>query len=774
MRRLSLLGLLWAVAPLTPWGGIPLFAQTGLEEVTEIRFEGNQAFPDEVLATAILTRETECRSIVLVPFCWAGSAFALDPYFLSSRELRSDRARIFLYYASRGYREAAVDTIMDRSLEGEVRITFEIQEGEPILVQSMEFQGLDELLEELGDSSVVKNVPLRVGDPLSLIALDATRDTLEIRLKNLGYAHVDVFRYYMIPRDPPHQANVELTVDPGPLTRFGPITVEWKPALGASNVPGSSGGPTVREDVIRRMLPFREGDVSSEKLRFSGQRNLYNLDLFSSVTILPDSLPTADSILPLTLTVAPGLARRVRIGGGFSTAECLSAEARWASNNFFGGARRLQISGRMSNVLASYLEPTPLCRQVGRGEYGRLDWLVSADFTQPWVFSPRNSASASLFWERQSLKDSFVRESQGLTLGLTRTLTASTPLTISYRPQFSRLTAAEIFFCSNYLICDPDDAEILREGSWLSPIGVSWAQDRRNQPLSPTRGHTALVDLEYAAGWTGSEFPYFRVISEGTWYTQRGSRQGRPRWVFGAHLRGGWVRPGSFRGLGQTDGSDEIVHPEKRLYGGGSNSVRGFAQNRLGPQVLNLREVEDVLSTPPGSPDPPPCTPEEIVDGSCDAGPLEDGIFLPGPTGGTALLEGSMEVRFPVAGPRWEGAAFLDFGEVWGEQDQVRLADLKWTPGFGIRYFSPIGPIRVDLAYRFSSGEELQVVTSQVRPFDALVDDEKDKLKGPGGEDLNWVESEDLVRLTPRVLWGDLSPWSFRRFQLHLSIGQAF
>jgi outer membrane protein insertion porin family/translocation and assembly module TamA len=442
--------------------------------------------------------------------------------------------------------------------------------------------------------------------------------------------------------------------------------------------------------------------------------------------------------------------------------------------NFLGGARRLQLTGRVSNVLASFLEPTPLCREAGREEFGDLNWLVSADFTQPWVFSPRNSISASVFWDRQSLKNTYIRESRGLTLGLTRTITASTPLTFSFRPQLSELSAAEVFLCSSYLICSPLDTRILQEPNWLSPIGLTFAQDRRNQPLSPTRGYTALVDLEYAGGWTGSDFPYTRVISEATWYARSSSRQGRPRFVFGAKLRGGWVRPGTFRGLGEADGSNEIVHPEKRLYGGGANSVRGFAQNRLGPQVLQLREVEDVLSTPVDAQGTPVCTPEEVHDRSCDPGILPDESFLPRPTGGTALIEGSMEVRLPVAGPLWEGAAFLDFGQVWGEQDEVDPLDLEWTPGFGIRYFSPIGPVRVDIAYRFASGEQLQVVTTDVQPYDPAIHRAEERLAGPDGQPLNWVESVDLIPLRPTVLWGDLRPWSFRRFQLHLSIGQAF
>jgi outer membrane protein insertion porin family/translocation and assembly module TamA len=297
---------------------------------------------------------------------------------------------------------------------------------------------------------------------------------------------------------------------------------------------------------------------------------------------------------------------------------------------------------------------------------------------------------------------------------------------------------------------------------------VRLSQDRRNQVLSPTQGHAALVDLEYGATWTGSDFGYLRALAEGSWY-----RQNRSRWVIATRLRAGWVSAGAFEGALSPGASGEIIHPDKRLYAGGSNSVRGFAQNRLGPKVLYVQNVEKLLN-PVNGKDAEPCTPEEINDLTCDAGFLPDQDFATRPTGGTSLLEGSVEFRFPVTGQLWEGAAFVDFGQVWEEDLGLDLRGLEFTPGMGIRYLSPIGPIRVDLAYRFDDGERLQVVTSQVRPFDeALGDTERDKLVGPDGP-IDWVASDELALLSPPVLWGDHGAWSLRRFQLHLSIGQAF
>jgi outer membrane protein insertion porin family/translocation and assembly module TamA len=595
-----------------------------------------------------------------------------------------------------------------------------------------------------------------------MVALDATRDTLEARLRNRGFAHAEVMRNYSISSAAPYEAQVTFGVYPGVLTRFGQLTVVVRGTDGRE--------PTMDEGVVRRMLPFREGDEYQEDLQFAGQRSLYNLEIFRGVSFLPDSISSLDSILPFTIEVDEGEVHRVRAGWGLSTAECFNAEARWSNLNFIGGARRLQVSGRVSNLGANSLQNTPFCRQAGKGVYGELTGLISVNFVQPWFFSPRNAVSASLFMEKQSVDGVFVREALGMSLGFSRTLTRSVLLGISLRPQSSRLKAAEVIFCSAYLICEKDEIALFQDTDRiLSPVGISLSQDRRNQALSPTRGYSVGVDLEHAGDWTGSDFRYTRVVSEATWHTEVQSQ-----WVVGARLRGGRVIPGAFLGLGQDGSSNEIVHPEKRLFAGGSSSVRGFGQNRLGPRTLYIGNVKDLIWKP-GTVEPGVCSPEEVMDQSCDASDLKSEYFLVQPKGGTKLIDGSLELRFRIAGRLWEGATFLDFGQVWDEATGVSLGGLEFTPGFGVRYFSPIGPVRVDLAYRFGGGEPLPVVTQAIVPYDPTVHDPDQQLTGPNGEKFPYALPGDLVVLDTSVLWREgLGPFDLRRFQLHFSIGQAF
>jgi hypothetical protein len=140
------------------------------------------------------------------------------------------------------------------------------------------------------------------------------------------------------------------------------------------------------------------------------------------------------------------------------------------------------------------------------------------------------------------------------------------------------------------------------------------------------------------------------------------------------------------------------------------------------------------------------------------------------------VIEGGLEYRVMLAS-KFQGAVFTDLGRVWNNSELSDSGSLELTPGVGFRYISPIGPIRVDMGYRFREFSNLQVVTPQIRPFDPDRDQSDDKIRGVvnGSERvLDFVRMDDLALLDPKVTFGKEDGFSLYRFQLHLSIGQAF
>ena len=590
----------------------PLSAQAPSVEVRSIEFLSNEAFPEDSLARAIVNRETRCRSFsVFGLFC----PFGAQREVLNERELARDILRLTNFYNIRGYREARIDTLITRPSEDVVELSFQIDEGSPVRIASLTVEGAT-VFDEFDPTA---DLPIQVDGLLNAIDLAATRDTLIQRFRNRGYPRADVSRSWSLPAENPYRADVTFEVETGPHSFFGPITFAGNDELG--------------DEVIRQLLPFEEGQEYSEVRTLEAQRNLFSIEMIQRASIVEAVDPAGvvpDNVVPLQVRITEAEVHSVRFGGGWSTLECGNLEGRWTSRNFYGGARRLQLRGRMSNLAADQLEES-VCSQAGINEFGGLNWLLAAEFSQPLI---RRSVAfgLNLFWERQSVQDVFVREAVGVDLSLYQAVATNTSVTFAYRPELTKLEAAAVFFCTSIQVCTPDDIASLQEPAWLAPVSVSIVQGSTDNVLNPTRGYQVVLNFEHASSLTGSEFQYNRALGEATAYLATGRGQ-----VLAARVRVGWVGAGTF-----TFGAD-VVHPHKRFFSGGANSVRGFAQNQLGPRVLTVDPSS--LLFPIDGTGPEPCVPDEVLDLTCNANPLSDGAFgTPRPTGGRGRARGGDRV----------------------------------------------------------------------------------------------------------------------------------
>lgn len=706
-------------------------------EVAAVAFEGNHVFADDLLRTAIVTTPSRCPALVI--FCWLG--VERDVQLWDERIAGADAVRLRLFYYQRGYRETEVAIDTTRAAEG-MRVRFRIMEGAPVRVASLALRGGEVFGPELG-----RGLPLAVGRPFSLLGYDATRDSLTHRLRNRGYATADVLRGYRIPGDSARVAHLEYELLPGPRARFGTIEV--------------TGAERVSAEVVRRMLTFRPGDVYSREALLRSQRNLFGLEIFRHAEIREAPSENSDTLIDVLVQVNEGDLRRVRVGVGLSTAEYLNAEGRWISRNFMGGARRLEWRGRVSNLFAEPLGHVPAFEEV-RGIYGRINGSIAVDFAQPWFFDPLNTAGAGLFLERRSLPDVFVRSAAGGYLTVRRDLGPGTSVTVGARPELTSLRTddGDLVFCVSFVACGEQEIRALRDPHWLVPVTLSYVRDRSNSLFAPTRGYLLRLDAEAAGEATASDFSYLRVAAELVDYhtLSRGL-------VLATRLRPGWARA-----MGEPE-AGLGVHPQRRFFAGGANSVRGYAQYRLGPRLLTV-DAANRLARPVelgGA----GCTAQAINAGTCEPAHLATavpGAFTERPVGGAALLEGNLELRFPLYGENLRAAAFLDVGQVWAEPDDIDTRGIVWSPGLGVRYFSMVGPIRIDVGYRPPREERLTVLTTEVcvRTLTGCDDIVEDGV-------YDWTELANRRTLRPL---GDV-PWQpggsfFDRLQLHFSIGQAF
>lgn len=713
-------------------GGRPLLTNVDLRGVT--------AVDGDALRRGLVTRATQCRTVFYAPIClFSKSPLFAERAYLDEAEMRRDVLRIRLFYWRRGYRDVTVTTRTQRSRNG-IRAVFDITENAPTVITHL---GVVQRDSAVPFNEIDRLLLVKEGDPLDIVALDSTRLLVRNLLQDRGFADVQVTLDTSKVDNATNQAPVALEIAAGKKATVSAVEVQGNSAVSARTV--------------GRLMHVRAGDVYRRTAVLESQRDLYLSGLFSEVDVVTP--PTTDSAKTITVQVTEAHHKQLEFRGGFTTADFGQLEAEFTRYHFLGSARRLTLRGTVSNLLARQLNGAGPFYDVTSGATGedrdpflRPTFSASADLVQPWFLAPTNQLGVSVFTHRRSIPGVVTDVGAGASLGLTRTLQQSSA-TVNYTYEASRIEASDVYFCVAVGICLSSAVDVVSARHPLAPVAFVTQIDRSDDPMSPTTGIRVRLDLEHASAMTASDFSYHRASFNATRYMRVGRRA-----VLAGRLRLGFVTAtsGANTRLGVPDSDDPVIHPRKLFFAGGSRSVRGYGENQLGPRILTVDPARLVADTTNG------CTLESIADASCDpniAG-LGADAFQPRPLGGTALGEASIEYRFPLAiAAGLEGAVFLD-GAVIGTN---RFSDLlgasaSMTPGVGIRFGTPAGPVRLDLGLRPRLVENLPVITQVTNATGAF---QLVTLATPRRYDQAEVTGGALRQILGRLT-------------LHLAIGPAF
>ena len=649
---------------LTALTAAPLGAQESGLIVRQLEFRGNDAITDEVLASAISTTNSSwfARS-GLVRWVGLGAKREFD-----EQEFRRDVVRLGVLYKRSGYYEAVIDTVVQRTTE-DVYITFNIDEGAPIVVSSLTITGLDSLRDRARGLALL-DLPLQRGDPFNRYEMQASADTITRRLRDHGYPSAAVFTSFEV-NTPARIASVALEVAPGRRAFIGGITV-----VGAERIDSS---------LVRKLLVARKGRRYSQEELFQSQRNLYESDLFRFASVNIDSArfqPNSDSV-PLLAQVNEGKRRRIRGGLGYATNDCFRGALGWTSRDFLGGGRILDLTSRISKVgvgapvdwgLADNICGASRDDTVGSA---KANFYLGASVRRPAFLSPNNAITVSVFAERRSEYKVYLRQETGASIALTRTTPRRrAPLSLTYTVSYGRTEATAQSFCSFFNACTADVIEPLRQNRVLATLTASGNFPRVNSQIDPTRGSIASLELTHSSTVIGSSSlqQFTRFVGGMSWYRPL-SRNVVLSW----RVRGGAIFSPTLD-VGTETGA--FIPPEQRFYAGGPNDVRGFDRNELGPVVYVV--------------------PQSHVDASGAASlPIDPDSVRVAATGGNTLAVANVELRVPspILSSRLRLAAFVDAGGVWQRGPNQRTAVIRVTPGIGLRVATPLGPARLDLAY---------------------------------------------------------------------------
>ena len=637
-------------------------AEEGGLVVRRLAFHGNDSYSIDILSAAISTTRSSAFARVAA-LRWLGLG---EKRRLNELELQRDVERLRLFYRVRGFLEVRVDTAVVRTPE-DAYIDFSIREGPPVLIKNLVIKGVDSVP---GGQELLKNLPLKEGDTFDRTQVYATADTLRDRLHNQGYAEALVRLEGFAVDTAKRQASVSLIIEPGVTAVIGEVHVQ--------------GARRVDSAFVRSLLASRPGREYRERDIQQSQLNLYRSELFrfASVGLDTSHFVPGSGVVPVTITVIEGPFHRIRAVLGYGTNDCFRSGAGWTARNALGNGQVFDVSAQVSKIGVGQpfdlgLDKNVLCSALKDDSVGsaRANYNITTSFRRPVFLSPSNSLTLSLFAERRSEFAVYLREDVGGSVTLIRETSERIPITLTYRLSSGQTRANAVSFCAFFNACTETDIAQLRQRRPLGTLTLGFQRVRVNNPLDPSRGSNVSAEVTHSSRLLGSSrFEEFsRFILDGAHYIPIGYS------VLALHARAGMVFAPRLTLEGDVA---NFVPPEQRFYAGGPNDVRGYSRNQLGPLVYVVQAT--------------------AVD---TAGKVNEDSVRIAATGGNSILVANAELRMPspIFTDRLRLAFFMDAGTVWerGEAGPGSRPSFRFTPGFGLRFVTPLGPVRIDAAYNW-------------------------------------------------------------------------
>lgn len=653
--------------------GQEVFCDPGEKEVFAVRFVGNATFSSDELSAIVISTPSSLlrRSLARVRINKGGARRCFPDIGLAN-----DVANLKAYYENNGFYDTRVDTAVARAGTNKVTITFRITEGQPVILDSLSITGLDSVPER---AEVLKDSLIKVGQPVGKVQVIGEVDSITSRLRNSGYPRADVFRSFSV-HPATHRAEADLDVQPGPRARIGRITVQ------SQGVSGDSAH--VDPAVVLGVTGIRTGDTYSDRALAVARRNLYDLGVFLHADVSVDTTwAHGDSVADIVIGLREDFLHQLDTDYGWGTLDCFKVNAVYTDKNVMKQARRVDWTARVSKL--GYGEPVRsgwtrnLCYRPSLDNdsiaSSKVNDYLGATLTFPTLFGRRVTPSFSGYTERRGQYQAYLRTTDiGGTVAFTSALAAATSIRYGYSAEHGVTQAEPVVLCALFSRCSEAEQAELQQRLLLGVASVLLTRSTTDDPFAPTHGYIASFETRYSGGPTLSDpsLSFFKATGDVAWY-----RRVMPRLTFAARARGGIIRGG------EQIGGSSLPPPQERLYAGGNTTVRGFAQNQLGPQVYLL--TADAFEKVP------------VTDSTFYYRSRPDkGADRSIPGGGSQLAVFNAELRFRY--PRaFEFIPFVDAGQVWISQIEKNVSRqrLAVTPGLSVRYFSPFGPAQVNVGY---------------------------------------------------------------------------
>lgn len=607
--------------------------------VRNIRFVGNSTISDAEISAVMQTSETGFFS-----FMSSSNTFRKEFF-------EEDVNRLQALYYDRGFLSVQVGTprvelTPDRQ---HIDITVPIDEGPRFHVGRVSIVEVDVdngEVEPLGGRRHLREqISVQPGDWFSRTTIAHDLLAVTRTYRDQGYAKVEIQPQTDLDMAR-RTVGVVIQIQRGPRVRVERIEIH--------------GNAKTRDLVIRREIVIIEGDLYNQTLVEESKARIQALGFFESVEVSEEE-GSAPNSLVLNFEVAEKATGTFQVGAGFSSIESFIFTAQVQQNNLFGLGQSLTLQLQLSGI-----------RQ-----------LIQVRVVEPYLWGTEWSAAVEAFRTTRQY-DSFNRDSTGgsLTLGHT-VFTDYLRLFAQYTAEYvaiSERTGGGLGTASTQSVSAGlrlPIANLFRSGL-TSSLRLSLSWDSRDNRLFPTRGIYASLSSELADSVLGSQNTFLRHRLFFRWYYP----------LFGGVV----LKMNTEAGL-ITSREPAGVPVFERFFLGGITDVRGFPLRSLGPRTGLPLSID----------------------------PNAAGTTYGEPFGGNLQFFYNLEVEFPIlesVGVR--GVLFTDAGNAWNLEKNLCQAPaatyvdsaadpcgfdplgLRFSAGFGVRWFSPLGPLRFEWGMPFS------------------------------------------------------------------------
>lgn len=638
---------------------------------------GNRNVPDGDIKEKIATAESSHALAGVfenIPILSLWDRLTVDYERLDPFVLERDLARVERFYRARGYYEAhaRAGRVLKEGTD-RVRVEVVVDEGEPVLVGKVSIVWEDGSVPPRPVKAAVERAEAREKRPKAVFTeadFESTKKRMARAMTSRGYAHAAVEGKGQVDLLT-HRADITYTARLGPPCTFGPITIQ-----GLGELP---------EQRLRAALGIKEGQVYSSSKLQAAEAALSSFGVLGSADAVPDLGPPDRTVIPVVFQVTPTPLKTAKVGGGAELGSRIEAHLvfGWENKNFFGGLRRFSIEAKPAAVfypytLNSLFSPQPDTFHV------LPELRVHSELTQPGFIEARTRGLVNL------------------SANVYRLITGDVDKEIVGYLEFAGKTGMEREFWDRRVSL----------GLYFNFQNEQPFSYRHYAPVDPKTGFQAvnipyaqaLATLDMRNGESGKPDPvnphsgfYFSTDMQGAWIDAQDLRI-KPELrgyipiakhvtlavrvatgfliPLGGALKTGPTSPPADPAQASAYGRYLQILQFRGFYSGGTNSNRGYGYNGVGPHEI----VTFVSPT------------------------LPNGSALPIATGGVALWESSLELRFPIF-DKLGAALFLDGSDVTRSVQEMNLKAPHLSTGLGLRYKTPVGPFRVDIGVRIPGAQ---------------------------------------------------------------------